>query len=401
MKLSQMFNLNYVALSALLLALVTSSAMACRCFFYDHTGFLAKDTAPDPSHVSNLTCTSEGSIVYCKDKTPAPEPIYHLPANSKGSVFLREIGDSFGTSDSVVLSDLPTLLVPQEFRVRNLDSGKKIPAVLTKLRVEPPGQPNGIRYFVINNRRLDACLNHYEGSGKTCERLLNLLQQPAELLAELRARKVLTDVTALVHHAYGLFRVAPKGGFVAGHHYRISYNPKFDEDAWETKFTEITVKIDKKPLDWHSLSTQIHLELDGDIGTYLILVPRAISCSGEALALVQKLRYVFPTAFEPYLDSLRFVRMVRQEHGKFMRWYRRKSLCSRETLGDSGAYFDKVVLYERCDAKNKDINSDHLTAVKVFFGFLEIEDAWHETATLPLKFSASDSPQCGSSSREP
>jgi len=397
MELSQMFNLNYAALTALLWAIAASPAGACSCTFYDHTGFLTRDTAPDPAHVSKLICTSEGSVAICRDEKPAPEPIYRLPANAKGSVFLREIGDSFGTSDSLVLSDIPTPLASAQFVVRDLDSGKKIPAVLTRLRVEPPGQPDGMRYFAIKNRRLDACLNRYEDSGKTCRKLLDLRQRPKALLVRLHASGALTDVTALVHRAYGLFRVAPKGGFVAGHRYRLSYDPQSDEDAWKTKFQEIKVKIDKKPLNWHSLNTQIHLELDGTISMYLM----TISCFNEGFALVQKLRYVLPAALEPYRDSVRFVRMVRQGHGKFMRWYRPTSLCPRETLGDSGAYFDKVALHELCDTKNKDVNSDHLTAVKVFFGFLEIEDAWHETATLPLKFSASDSPQCDSNSRGP
>lgn len=395
-----MFNLNHAALTAFLWVIAASPAGACSCTFYDHTGFLTRDTAPDPTHASNLICTSEGSrAVFCRDEKPAPEPIYRLPANAKGSVFLREISNSFGTSDSLVLSASPTPLVSAQFVVRDLGSGKKIPAVLTRLRVEPPGQPDSIRYFAIKNRRLDACLNRYEDSGKTCRKLLGLQQQPAALLAKLHASGALTDVTALVHHAYGLFRVAPKGGFIAGHRYRISYDPQLDEDAWETEFQEIKVKIDKKPLNWHSLSTQIDLKLDGAISMHVIRVPRAVSCSDEKTALVQQLRYVLPPALEPYRDSVRFVRMVRQGHGNFMRWYRPTSLCSRETLGDSGAYFDKVDLHELCDTQNKDVNADHLTAVKIFFGFLEIEDAWHETATLPLRFSASDSPQCDSPHR--
>lgn len=366
-----MFNPNHAVLAVLLWVISMAQAWACSCAHYKDTGFLTAWPASDSSYDSKI--------------------INYLPSNAKGVVFQRDIGHSFEVSDGRVLREPPTPLVSENFAVRDLGSGKKISAVVERLRVDPPGQVDSARYFAISNRRLESCLNRYEvGNSESCLKLIDKLTRDG-LLEELHDQNKLVDVTAQVKRFYGLFRISPKGGFKVGHRYGFSYLSWVD--IGRAEFPNLKVKIDSKPLDWSTLKSKISLERNGEVELSLIDAPMAVSCWSDAPARIQKLRYVLPEVLEPYRDSLRLVTMVRRDQGEFTRWYYDSSLCAREILGDGVDNNGGQILNELCD--NPDTH--HLTAAKGMIGFLEIEDTWYETATLPLAF-AEPEPRCAGGS---
>jgi hypothetical protein len=274
----------------------------------------------------------------------------YLPANAIGVLFHAQPMLSiyrFDKAGTPVLDKLPPALEATHFTVTETGTGKRITPVVTRLQ----------------SAQLDA-----------------LAPAPKSYLG-MDGK----DASAGVRRAAGVFRVGPEGGFVAGRSYRIRYQSK-DGTAIETD-----VKLG--PALKRAAADEFALRADGlPVRRMLSRPSGGGSCSDDAPALVQTLRFALPAAYEPYRAAMSF--FVQQDSGKgYATTQYVPNICAQVPFGGSSSGALTELASAECGSTPKPARA------KGFVGLLELDDKLVETAPLEIPFHKATGPSCDSFKR--
>jgi HEAT repeat protein len=318
----------------------------------------------------------------------APEP---LPANAKGVVFFASLPSGLGGFEKppgVVLAESPVPPAAADFRIRDLTRGRTLPAVVRRLRAQPPGYAAS-RYFLIREPTTKHCFSDFGDQGKVCKDLRRVENDDPAWFTKRLAQGAIIDITAGVQRATGLFRIAPRGGFVAGHEYKIDYPP----DLETSKYASLRVHIDDRRLT-QPIAGSVQLERSG--GDYLSPKSywRGTDHYGSRVyypARTQRLRYRVSPPFGPYRNALLFFTLQSNDRAHFLPLTFSETACGWKPLEQRARPdFAEASISGSCES----FTPESAPAAKGFYGFLEVEDALHETATLTLGPTAARPEEC-------
>lgn len=150
-----------------------------------------------PLSASAYSCLDMGSQYFLNTVAQTPGcPYVAIPENAKGilfysNVYLHDVDDI--KTGKLVVKSVPPALTADQFAIVELEKGRSIRAIVTRLNVD---RQIGMR----GNARFHRA--RYMG-------IFNSFQ----------------DVTAEIKKANGLFRVGPADGFRSGHRYQMTYRP--------------------------------------------------------------------------------------------------------------------------------------------------------------------------------
>jgi hypothetical protein len=345
-------HLRRLAAALLLACLVQAPAQACSCIVEPGNNFL------------HLT----------KDSRIA------LPENALGVLYYKEANLQSRTRDkhgNVVLNEAPPKLRAKDFVIRDLTTGRVLKTKLTRLDVDAQLGDPAPSYFLIRKGAMT--------------------DEPAVVddVRILADKHGLRDISAAVRDAGGLFRVAPAGGFVAGHNYSISADR--DDSGTLTDKAEVAVgpRLTMSETDKFSLLAQ------GAPTRELLDLSESPGCTWKRAAVVQQLRYSMPAPREPYRHLL--VSFTRQQFfGADLARFRapskafvesdyRSGTCVQPALGASEIGPGKDLVYASCPKIGA---SADRRQVRGYAGMLELEDKLHETGILEIPFDKATGPGC-------
>ena len=316
-----------------------------------------------PLSASACSCAGGASHYFLNTVGERGLPSVYLPANAKGILFFADMTQGpvrYIDERTRLIATIPLALSAAQFSIVETDTGRSVPAVVTRLNVDRQmAQGQQVRFF----------------------------------LGPLRATSSdgLPDVTSDIRKAVGLFRVGPGGGFRAGRRYHFAYRPT--DPLPRAVHTEVRLG----PAVALSASDQYALGLEGPPTHALLTLPDDASCSAKQAAIVQKLTYTVPAALAPYHRGILFFTQQKVSSGEdgkipvFTATSYRSSECANTQpgLGELGALKDLAVA--RC-RRHGPAAQERL--VKGYVGMLELEDTLHETATYRIPFDQSSKALC-------
>jgi hypothetical protein len=270
----------------------------------------------------------------------------YLPANALGVLFQARPWLSVYTFDKAgtpMLDKLPAPLEAGHFTITETGTGRRLSPVIKRLQ----------------SAQLDAL-------GHTPQVYLGLDGK---------------DLSADLQGARGVFRVGPAGGFVAGRSYRIAYLHK---DG-----TTIETDVKLGPALSPAKTAAFALRTDGPPVRRLLWRPtNAGSCGVEKPAVVQKLRFELPPAYEPYRAAMSA--FVQQDSGKgYANTQYVPNICAKAPFGSSNSGELTELATAECGPAPKPRRA------KGFVGLLELDDALVETAPIEIPFDEATGPACG------
>jgi hypothetical protein len=346
--------LGRIAAALVLAFVVQTPALACKC------------RAPKGDGGSFLHLNKESRIT--------------LPENALGVLYLKQQDHKIRTQDArgnQVLTEIPPKLKAKDFVIRDQTTGRVLKTKLTRIDVDVQLGDASRSYFLLR-----------KGAIAPEEPALT---DNAILLAE---KHGLRDISAAVRDAAGLFRIAPAGGFIAGHSYAITAAIDDDDEAMDKAEVLIGPRLALSENDKFTLTPQ------GAPARELLDLAQDASCTIKRAAIVQQLRYAIPPQREPYRHLLATFTQ-QQFFGADLKRFRappktfidsdyRAHQCSEApAFGASEAGAGKDLVYASCDKGEPERRQ-----VRGFAGMLELEDTLHETPVLELRFGEATGPGC-------
>jgi len=304
-----------------------------------------------------------------------------LPANALGVLYLKKLELKTRTSDkngNEVLTEAPPKLVAREFIIRDLTVNRVLKAKLTRLDLDIQlGDPSP-SYFLIRKGAMADEPAHVDD---------------VRILAD---KHGLRDISAAVRDATGLFRVAPAGGFIAGHTYSITTEREGAPGGIDRAEVEVGPRLVNADTDKFALLA------DGSATRELLPLAGSASCSMKRAAIVQHLRYAIPAQREPYRHLLAtFTRQqffgadltrFRAPPKTFVESDYRSATCAAlPVFGASESGPGKDLVYAGCPKMG---GAPDRRQVRGYAGMLELEDTLHETAIVDIAFDKATGPGC-------
>ncbi len=303
-----------------------------------------------------------------------------LPENALGVLFWKKPELKTHSRDkkgNQILLEVPPKLKAKDFTIRDVTANRNLKVMLKRL---DPGNQLGDTdptYYLMRKGAFGD-------------------DTPREDMRILAEKYGLRDISNAVDDSSGLFRIAPAGGFVAGHVYEFE-NVEEDEDM-EDDTAEVAVgaRVAIAETDKFALQPQ------GEATRKLLSVATASSCSARYAAIVQPVQYTMPAAREPYRHLLTFftrqqffgadlVRTGAQPKA-FLAYQYRSDVCSpAPTWGSSESGPDRDLIFTGCPKLG--IAPDR-RLVRGYAGMLELEDTLHETPVLDVQFEQATGPAC-------
>ena len=290
-------------------------------------------------------------------------PYVYVPENAKGILFLRARGpepERYINEGTILVEKIPLALSADQFSIVEMESGRTVPAVVTRLNVD---------------------------------RQMAYEHEPRFFLGPLKASgpEGLREITGDIRNAFGLFRVGPAGRFRADRRYLITYKRTkpslLSSDQIEVR---IGPAVALSPRDTYTL------RLKGQPHHTLLPLPGAAACSSRQAAVVQELIYTVPDTLKPYRNRILF--FTQQKVGsrtdgtipsfRTTSYDSGKCMSTQPGLGELGPLKDLAVATCGHDSLKEDRH------VKGYVGMLEVEDTLHETATYRIPFHTSSKVFC-------
>jgi hypothetical protein len=327
----------------------------------------------------------------CNCPAPRPEASGFLHLNKDGKIALPEnaLGVLFWKKPTLkthskdkkgnqILLEVPPKLKVRDFTIRDVTAGRNVKVMLKRI---DPGQQLGepdTTYFLMRKGAFadDAAA-----------------REDMRILAE---KYGLRDISQAVEESAGLFRVAPAGGFVAGHVYEFENVEEDDDMDEDTAEVSVGARIAMAETDKFTLTLQ------GEATRKLLPVATANSCSARYAAIVQPVQYTVPAAREPYRHLLSF--FTRQQFfgadltrtgaqpRAFVPYQYRSNVCSEAPdFGASESGPDRDLIFTGCPKLG---TAPDKRLVRGFAGMLELEDTLHDTPVLDVDFSQASGPAC-------
>lgn len=251
---------------------------------------------PSMSSACQFLPSAPAGFIHATDRTLAGVGGQHLPANAQGVIFWRNGPPVYQLSNASVKNayfvvQRPARLMASDFSVIEQPEGRHLPATVTPIDPDEQSARRHLRYFMVTGRSLSQCVrkNLYSMDGcKTLER---------------HARKLVTggalpEITAAMHQAYGLFLIAPRGGFVPGHRYEIRYTVGTPTSMQWAYPRGIDVTIDTLPVtSWKSHTPRLVISHK----------PRDIRPDEQDATYVS---YELASDLQPYRNSMYFLTMI-------------------------------------------------------------------------------------------
>ena len=265
-----------------------------------------------------------------------------LPANALGVLFIEP--------DKIWNKPAPVPPAQGDFKIMDASTGHPVDAVLTKLNIDA---------------QLDKEYGRAPGTNET--------------------------------RGAGLFRVAPLGGFVAGHTYFFGYREFREPLSVRSNATvKVGARLPVSPADRFTIAPQ------GEPVRQMLGLSAGSMCSRAGAAVVQKLEYALPptrTAYRHLLVAFtgeqffgREPGWIGQRRSGFVPVSYSSSSCSQSpAFGTSDVGQGKEMVYARCPTFFGKYN---WRQVRGLAGMLELEDKLHQTPVLDVRFSKAAGPYC-------
>jgi hypothetical protein len=309
------------------------------------------------------------------------EASIELPANALGVLYFKKQELKTRTTDkngNEVLTEAPPKLMAREFIIRDLTVNRTLKAKLTRLDIDMQlGDPSP-SYFLIRKGAMADEPAHVDD---------------VRILAD---KHGLRDISAAVRDAAGLFRVAPVGGFIAGH----TYSMTTERDGAVAGLDRAEVVIGPRLVN--SEPDKFALLTNGSATRELLTLAGSASCSMKRAAIVQQLRYTIPAQREPYRHLL--ATFTRQQFfgADLTRFrapakvfvendYRSEMCAAAPAFGASESGPGKDLVYASCPKMG---GAPDRRQVRGYAGMLELEDTLHETAIVDIAFDKATGPGC-------
>lgn len=309
------------------------------------------------------------------------EASIELPANALGVLYFKKQELKTRTTDkngNEVLTEAPPKLMAREFSIRDLTVNRALKTKLTRLDIDIQlGDPSP-SYFLIRKGAMADEPAHVDD---------------VRILAD---KHGLRDISAAVRDAAGLFRIAPVGGFIAGHTYSIT--TERDGAVGGVDRAEVVVG----PRLVNSDSDKFALLAEGSATRELLTLAGSTSCRMKRAAIVQQLRYTIPAQREPYRHLL--ATFTRQQFfgADLTRFrappkvfvesdYRSETCAAPPAFGASESGAGKDLVYAGCPKMG---GAPDRRQVRGYAGMLELEDTLHETAVVDIAFDKATGPGC-------
>ncbi|SHH67009.1 hypothetical protein [Massilia sp. CF038] len=343
-------------LAATLAVLLQARAMAaCDC------------PAPQKDSSGFLHLTADGKIA--------------LPENALGVLFWKKPALKTHRRDqkgNQILLEVPPKLKAKDFTIRDVTANRNLKVMLKHLDPgDQLGEPD-ITYYLMRKGAFGDDV------------------APREDMRILAEKYGLRDISHAVDDSAGLFRVAPAGGFIAGHVYEFENVEEDDDMEDDTAEVSVGPKLALSDSDKFSIQPQ------GQAVRKLLPVATAASCSARYAAIVQPVQYAIPAAREPYRHLLSFY--TRQQFfgsdlGRtgaqpkvFLPYQYRSSVCAAApAFGASETGPDKDIIFTGCPKLG--VAPDR-RLVRGYAAMLELEDTLHETPVLEMQFDQASGPAC-------
>lgn len=304
-----------------------------------------------------------------------------LPANALGVLYFKKLELKTRTTDkngNEVLTEAPPKLMAREFIIRDLTVNRVLKTKLTRLDLDLQlGDPSP-SYFLIRKGAMT--------------------DEPARVddVRLLADKHGLRDISAAVRDAAGLFRVAPAGGFIAGHTYSITTEREGTAAGVDRAEVVVGPRLVSSEGDKFALLAQ------GSATRELLTLAGGAGCSMKRAAIVQQLRYAIPAQREPYRHLLAtFTRQqffgadltrFRAQPKAFVESDYRSEMCApAPAFGASEAGPGKDLVYAGCPKMG---GAPDRRQVRGYAGMLELEDTLHETAIVDVAFDKATGPGC-------
>jgi hypothetical protein len=302
-----------------------------------------------------------------------------LPANALGVLFHETRASTLWkvrASDNLgnrILDAIPAPLPARAFDIFDETANRRVGAVLEPLDIEAQlGTPE----WTFLSREQD--------------RAAAPLGMDAHLLAGAR-RDDLRDISAAARASSGLFRVAPQGGFLAGHTYVFQYMPGL--------IPLVKVKVGP-PLPQRAPGAIV---LRGERPTREILsLPASGMCSQERAVMVQRVKYEVAPQRQAYRHLL--MALTSQQYfgrdrdyvglgsGTIVRASYRAEMCGAAIgYGASAVGAGQELVWADCP----DLSSEpERRQVRGFAGILELDRQLQPSNTLEVPFAQAAGPYC-------
>lgn len=326
-------------------AVLASPAIACSCMF----------TPPPPGVFLHLN--QHGRIA--------------LPANARGVLFMKHVElDVLHSTESVtILKAMPPAMGPDFFAMRDITAQKAVKAHVVPVDVDAQ-MGNTHTYYLARAGQMP----HEDAYGDHDD------------LHKVASRHGLTDVSLKVKSAHGMLRVAPAGGFKAGHEYSLTPR-QLSSNVADTALIAVGPPV--------PAGSGIALTRVGPPATQLIDVAGGAMCSEKRAAVVQRVAYVLPRERQQYhnmLMAFTFQQTVKRgAQEPFALGSYRSDPCRPDVIGVSESGRGQERILGRCPNPGEDYEG---RLVRGYAGILELDEALQQSATLVMPFDGVDKALC-------